>query len=135
MKGIRPCSEDLLSLPMLRDKLLTFFAHFFESSCSLARPQSLRYKKSISFISRHSFCRAIVYSILQQYHPEICLIMLFNISSLAFLITSLIFLNFGNAQFVTTNGLEFELNGKPYSFAGANSWTSQAFQTATTRLH
>lgn len=61
--------------------------------------------------------------------------MLFNISSLAILITSLTFLNLANAQFVTTNGLGFELNGKPYSFAGANSWTSEAFQTATTRLH
>ena len=57
--------------------------------------------------------------------------MLLNISSMAFLVTSLTFLNFANAQFVTTNGLGFELNGNSYSFAGANSWTSKAFYTVT----
>ena len=52
--------------------------------------------------------------------------MLSHISNLVFLVTSLILLTCANAQFVTTNGLQFELNGKPYSFAGANSWTSKA---------
>ncbi|KAF6235215.1 hypothetical protein HO173_006409 [Letharia columbiana] len=49
--------------------------------------------------------------------------MLYHINRLACLATSLALLTFANAQFVTTNGLQFELNGKPYSFAGANSWT------------
>ncbi|CAD6572759.1 MAG: hypothetical protein ASARMPREDX12_005433 [Alectoria sarmentosa] len=41
----------------------------------------------------------------------------------ACLATFIALFTFANAQFVTTNGLQFELNGKPYSFAGANSWT------------
>lgn len=49
--------------------------------------------------------------------------MLSHISKLACLATSLALFTFATAQFVTTNGLQFELNGKPYSFAGANSWT------------
>ena len=53
--------------------------------------------------------------------------MLSHLSRIACLATSLALLTFTNAQFVTTNGLQFELNGKPYSFAGANSWTSTKF--------
>ena len=61
--------------------------------------------------------------------------MLSHINKLACLATSLALLTFANAQFVTTNGLQFELNGKPYSFAGANSWTRKVFRALTTRLY
>ena len=54
--------------------------------------------------------------------------MLFQFTKLACLATSLALLNFAKAQYVTTNGLQFELNGHPYSFAGTNSWTRKAFQ-------
>ena len=61
--------------------------------------------------------------------------MLPNISKLACLSAFLALLTFVNAQFVTTNGLQFELNGQPYTFAGANSWTSKAFQATITTLY
>lgn len=51
--------------------------------------------------------------------------MLSNFRQAACLATYIALFTFANAQFVTTNGLQFELNGKPYSFAGANSWTSK----------
>ena len=54
--------------------------------------------------------------------------MLSRITKLACLAISLALLSFANAQYVTTNGLHFELNGQPYSFAGANAWTRKAFQ-------
>ena len=48
---------------------------------------------------------------------------MFSISKLACLATSLLLSTSSTAQFVTTNGLQFSLNGKPYSFAGTNAWT------------
>ena len=32
--------------------------------------------------------------------------------------------SFATTQFVTTKGLQFQLNGASFSFAGANAWTS-----------
>ena len=32
--------------------------------------------------------------------------------------------SFVASQFVSTKGLQFQLNGSPFSFAGANAWTS-----------
>ena len=59
--------------------------------------------------------------------------MLSQITNLACLAAYLALLTFANAQFVKTNGLQFELNGQPYSFAGANSWTSESFKGNTAR--
>ena len=58
-------------------------------------------------------------------------IMLSHFRQAACIATLIALFTFANAQFVTTNGLQFELNGKPYSFAGANSWTSKVFKRWT----
>ena len=51
------------------------------------------------------------------------------------LATSLFLSTFSDAQFVTTNGLHFELKGKPYSFAGTNAWTRKKYQATTSKLY
>ena len=61
--------------------------------------------------------------------------MLSRVTKLVCLAISLIVSNFANAQYVTTNGLQFELNGKPYSFAGTNAWTSKAFKVTIIMLY
>ena len=50
--------------------------------------------------------------------------MLAGLSTITCLISIIAFSTLVRPQFVTTNGLQFELDGKPFTFAGANLWPS-----------
>lgn len=126
--NIRPCSIKVHSLPLLLGASLSCTLRtLFKSSCILAGPLSLLKSGALSH-QTFLFWKSFLSSDLPRQHPQSRPIMLSHISKSACLVAFLILLNLANAQFVTTNGLQFELNGKPYTFAGANSWTSKMFK-------
>ncbi len=50
------------------------------------------------------------------------IIMFYNFSQLSLLSAFLTFFSLTASHFVTTNGVQFELAGKPFTFTGGNLW-------------
>ena len=125
MTDARRWSINVDFLPFLHDKLVLHASHALWTVRTGVLPNSTLYSHPSLFLLKTLFLNnrsLLLFSCTYR------TIMVSHFRQAACLATFIALFTFANAQFVTTNGLQFELNGKPYSFAGANSWTSKVFK-------